>query len=428
MSVDDARTPLTSGMSPLAASPAAESFSWGTLIASMFYYRTVKIVEIRNWKLGVIHYFVMLSILAYVIGWAIIYQKGYQVQSPIIGDFNVKVKGNAWYNDSGTPQIWDSYDVVPYPAQPEALFITTNFHITANQTRSNNCEGSPLAFDEVCNATQVCPPYLNQTTNGLSTGVCDNTTSLCELIAWCPVEIDSPPSASNILNNIDTFTMFIKSTVDFTLFDLTQNNLYGTTAPVNGENLFTIEQLTQLSDFSVADMALDGGLLAVIQNWDCNLDYSIDDCKPDPLEVVRMDNPSKTYSVGYNFRYLVSYQSITPTGEQVYTRDLYKVYGLRIIFLISGQGGKFSLVPLLINVGSGLALLSIATIVSDLILCYILPMRTFYKEIKYEDHDESEVRKKKEKEEEEDYHGVSASSVGPDGDLDSEKRGSYQAV
>ena len=81
-------------------------------------------------------------------------------------------------------------------------------------------------------------------------------------------------------------------------------------------------------------------------------------------------------------------------------RDLYKVYGVRFLFLLNGQGGKFDIVPLLgllqkkikrkkviffiVNIGSGLALLAIATLISDVITLHILPERKFYNKVKYE--------------------------------------------
>lgn len=92
-------------------------------------------------------------------------------------------------------------------------------------------------------------------------------------------------------------------------------------------------------------------------------------------------------------------------------RDLYKVYGVRFIFLTSGIGRKFNIVPLFINIGklefviqiwfenplfqisgSGLALLSVATIISDTIALYLLPKRQFYRQVKYEEVEDGNVK------------------------------------
>lgn len=49
-------------------------------------------------------------------------------------------------------------------------------------------------------------------------------------------------------------------------------------------------------------------------------------------------------------------------------RILTKAFGLRFIINVVGKAGKFNLIPLLLTVGSGLGLLTIAAIVTD---CFI---------------------------------------------------------
>ena len=43
------------------------------------------------------------------------------------------------------------------------------------------------------------------------------------------------------------------------------------------------------------------------------------------------------------------------------TRTLFKAYGIKFILTLQGKAGKFSVVPLLLNIGSGLAILSIVS-------------------------------------------------------------------
>jgi len=42
-------------------------------------------------------------------------------------------------------------------------------------------------------------------------------------------------------------------------------------------------------------------------------------------------------------------------------RDLFKAYGIRFIIKVSGEAGKFAVVPLLLNIGSGVGLLAIVS-------------------------------------------------------------------
>lgn len=74
---------------------------------SILSYKTVKIVDIHDWRLGALHYAIILGIFCYVVVWVIILEKGYQAQGPLIGNANLKVKGNAMVGGS----VWDVYDV-----------------------------------------------------------------------------------------------------------------------------------------------------------------------------------------------------------------------------------------------------------------------------------------------------------------------------
>ena len=58
------------------------------------------------------------------------------------------------------------------------------------------------------------------------------------------------------------------------------------------------------------------------------------------------------------------------------SRDLYKVYGIRILVRVTGEAGKFSIVPLLLTIGSGIGLLAVVSKLF-MFLCY----HKFVKEI-----------------------------------------------
>jgi P2X purinoceptor 4 len=64
------------------------------------------------------------------------------------------------------------------------------------------------------------------------------------------------------------------------------------------------------------------------------------------------------------------------------TRQLIKAYGIRFIISVTGQAARFNLMPLLLTLGSGLGLLSLSSIVVDLILLNITEKKELYREIK----------------------------------------------
>ena len=63
--------------------------------------------------------------------------------------------------------------------------------------------------------------------------------------------------------------------------------------------------------------------------------------------------------------------------------------GLKSILLcchvvnVHGEAGKFSVIPTLLNLGAGLALLSITTVICDIIVLYCRKNRVYYKDKKF---------------------------------------------
>ena len=80
------------------------------------------------------------------------------------------------------------------------------------------------------------------------------------------------------------------------------------------------------------------------------------DCVPQ-FKFRRLDSADYKISKGYNFRYAKYFRE----NETEYRR-LIKAFGVKYILSVTGQAGKFNLVPLLTNIGSGMALLGIVSI------------------------------------------------------------------
>ena len=69
-----------------------------------------------------------------------------------------------------------------------------------------------------------------------------------------------------------------------------------------------------------------------------------------------IETHNSTTSLSSLYRYSNYYNE---NGTQ--TRDLIKATGIRFVIKVTGQAGKFSIVPLLLNLGSGLGLLAIVS-------------------------------------------------------------------
>merc|ERR1712083_568836 len=89
-----------------------------------------------------------------------------------------------------------------------------------------------------------------------------------------------------------------------------------------------------------------------------------------------LDSPQAKISPGSNFRHADYFNQNR--------RTLIKAYGLTFIVNVHGSAGKFSIVPTLLNLGAGLALLSVATIICDIVVLYCHSKRVFYKSAKFQ--------------------------------------------
>eukprot|EP00053_Salpingoeca_punica_P014659 m.133512 g.133512 ORF g.133512 m.133512 type:complete len:401 (+) comp16513_c0_seq1:195-1397(+) len=363
-------------------------------VLSIFEYDTVKTVHIRSKKVGLMFRLLQAAILLYVVLYSIVMQKGYQMVDIPSGSILTKVKGFGYTNQSGSISVWDPTDYV-IPAQEEdALFILTNYLLTPNQTRGEWLEDP--AFVTNCTSNKMCP-YLKSSRSGLLSGTCDLPSQGCTVLGWGPVELSARDSETQIVGNpsqlarenVLNFTIMVKNNIFFSKFGTKFINVGATVNlttchwdpnSANDCPIMYLRQVLALSgetDFtnngSQGNPLVVGGVFMVKLTYNCDLDKS-HTCLP-KYGFQRIDTSSQW---GYNFRF--GYYST----DSVTKRDLYKAYGTRLVFVVSGHAGKFSIVPLLISLGSGLGLLSVATIIADLAVTKCLKRRQFYYEKKYE--------------------------------------------
>ncbi|GAB6019846.1 hypothetical protein CHUAL_001386 [Chamberlinius hualienensis] len=345
-----------------------------TALSKFFEYNTPQVVHIRSKKIGLLSRLVQLCIISYVIGFVIIYKKGYQEFSEISSSVTTKLKGVAFpnytneiYNSHGVSypdvyrKVWDVADYVVVPMENNAFFVMTNAIITPNQQQSI-CPEDPQHPKAWCS-----PP--NNTCkagkavvygNGIMTGRCipaaDHSRHVCEIQGWCPVELNIMP-----LRNIpDRADLQYLETCQF-------SSLADPLCPI-----FRLGTIVREAGEDYEKIAIKGAVLNIIITWECNLDFDPDKyCKPS-YSFRRLDDPNAKISNGWNFSYY---------GDN--NRTLYKAFGIRFMIEVRGRGGKFNIVPLLLNVGSGLALLGLSTIICDIIILYICKKKRYYYEKKF---------------------------------------------
>ncbi|XP_066490884.1 P2X purinoceptor 5 [Tiliqua scincoides] len=372
--------------------------AWKALCLSLFDYKTEKYVIAKNKKVGILYRVVQLSIMAYIIGWVFVVKKGYQdVDTSIQSSVITKLKGVAFTNTSELGErLWDVADYVIPPQGESVFFVITNLIVTPNQ-RQSTCPESPSIPDALCYRNNDCPAgEAVAAGNGVKTGRClkvgSNMSGTCEILAWCPVEKKGKPKKP-LLAKAENFTVYIKNSIRFPKFKFSKTNVldteddaylktcrYGADQPYCP--IFLLGNLVRWAGSNFQEMALEGGVIGIQIEWNCDLDKAPSECNPH-YSFSRLDNKfaEKSISSGYNFRFAKYYKD----AADVDFRTLIKAYGIRFDVMVNGKAGKFNIIPTIINVGSGLALMGAGAFFCDLVLLYLIKKSNFYRGKKYEE-------------------------------------------
>ncbi|XP_072445417.1 P2X purinoceptor 1 isoform X2 [Chiloscyllium punctatum] len=358
-----------------------------------FEYDTPRMVTIRNKRIGLIFRLIQLGVLAYIIGWVFIYEKGYQSTDSTISSVSVKVKGIGFTNLSHVgPRILDAVDY-SFPSQgSDSFVIMTNYIVTPRQSMTYCTQ---LQSSEQCESDSDCMAgQFSRYGQGIMSGKCQNNSEgskTCEIFGWCPVEDDSVISNPPLLMAAENFTIFIKNAITFTAFGVSRRNIVESVTKATLKNCtyhkvhdplcpvfrlgYIVEELQE--NFSV--LAYKGGMIGILIDWNCDLDWSEKHCKPTySFHQLYGGMGKDQVSAGFNFRYAKYYKE-----NNVEMRDLYKVYGIRFDIMVHGKAGKFNIIPTMTTIGSGIGVFGVATLVCDLVLLHALPKRNYYKQKKF---------------------------------------------
>ncbi|KAG8222245.1 hypothetical protein J437_LFUL001443, partial [Ladona fulva] len=352
------------------------------------HYETPKIVVINSWKISLINRITQMCIISYIIGhnpplknltfylryfsYVLVYNKGYQhiyqvdnvavitkvkgvsVTNYSVDDFQVK-RNNDYYN-----RIWDSVEYVIPPSENGAFFIMTNAIITPNQTQSI-CDETPDIPAALCNDS--CPvgeTFRNG--NGITTGKCIISTQkpevkVCQVAAWCPVEINKLPLKNNkvLISGAENYTVLIKNSIQFASLrgKYGRNNILENSNSSYMQSCYYNEKTDPLCPvFQVGDMikaagenfsevASIGAVMAVTITWNCDLDKDfMKHCIP-KYSFRRLYEHSLIHP-GWNFRF-----SYTHEFER---RTVLKAYGIKFVIEVQGEAGQFQLLPTFQNI------------------------------------------------------------------------------
>ncbi|XP_020923332.1 P2X purinoceptor 5 isoform X3 [Sus scrofa] len=289
------------------------------LYQSLLDYKTEKYVIAKNKKVGLLYRLLQVSILTYLVVWVFLVKKCYQdtdtsLQSSII----TKVKGVTFTNTSELGErLWDVVDYVVPPQGENVFFVVTNLVVTPNQ-RQDTCAESERIPDALCHEDSDCPPGKPVVAgNGVRSGRCLRAGSAqkgtCEIFAWCPVETKSRP-VKPLLGEAEDFTVYIKNFIRFPKFNFSKTNVLDTrdktflkSCKFGPKNpycpIFRLGSVVSWTGSNFREMAVQGGVIGIQIEWDCDLDRPPSECNP-RYYFNRLDNrfSENSISSGYNFR------------------------------------------------------------------------------------------------------------------------------
>ncbi|XP_041719671.1 P2X purinoceptor 7 isoform X1 [Coregonus clupeaformis] len=360
-------------------------------------YETHKLVRIQSVRLGSLKWTfngVILMFICIMMLW----NKEYQEHDYVVSSVTAKVKGVALTSlpDVGAI-VWDVVDYSGPSQGKNSFFVVTNVIVTKEQ-RQGKCPEVP-PYGKVCQTDKDCAKgFWDQHSHGVQTGACvkfDVTRKTCEVSAWCPIETKKKPPKPALLASAENFTVLIKNNVRFPNFNFMRRNIlpemtesYLKRCQFNRHTdpscpIFRLGDIVQEARENFSEMAVEGGVIGIQIKWDCNLDGFLRNCLP-KYSFRRLDEKesNRTLYPGLNFRF-ARYQ----IEKGVEERTLFKAFGIRFDVMVFGKAGKFSIIQLIIFIGSTLSYYALTTVFIDWLIgtsCYSKEARQNYSEKKVE--------------------------------------------
>ncbi|XP_056275872.1 P2X purinoceptor 7 [Pseudoliparis swirei] len=336
-------------------------------------YETNKLVRIQSVRLGSLKWSLNAAILLFIC-LMLLWNRSYQQFDLVVSSVTTKVKGVARIHMPGVGDVvWDVVDYSGPSQEKNSFFVVTNVIVTKNQ-KQGKCPEVPMKGG-LCRSDADCEEGAwNQHSHGIKTGSClkfDVLKKTCEISAWCPVETRTSPPRPALLAAAENFTVLIKNNIRFPAFHFIRRNIlpemndgYLRSCQRDKDSLcpiFRLGDIVREAGEKFSDMAIEGGVIGILIEWDCNLDRLMQRCLP-RYSFRRLDEKesNRTLYPGLNFRF-AKYSSVNGVEQ----RTLYKAFGIRFDVLVFGQAGKFSFIQLVIYVGSTLSYYALTTLMLD---------------------------------------------------------------
>lgn len=318
-------------------------FDWDKICA----YKTLKIVRIKDRSMGLLYWFIVLTVILYITNVALILRGQHMEQEQGIGTVITRFHGKGFDGD----MVFDEADLRFPVIEPTGAFIMTRSIVQPGQK-----VGQCVDWDE----PKRCPCHEGE----------ECIDDFCSVNGWCPSmgdkNVDNPPEGAieHRISGLQYTILEIMSGITFPSLATDKFFVTGNSGLPDAVNKFrnvTIKDLLKEvgpEPLLLEDITEIGALIGVSFFWNCDVNA---ECEP-MMVVKRLDK-------GQGFVQKRVRHGRSSDGEV--TRDAVYMYGIRVLVDSSGIGKKFSLMLMIIQIGSGLALLRTAAMAADFFMLYL---------------------------------------------------------
>lgn len=309
---------------------------------NIFAYSTDKVVRIYDFKLGILYWSIVTIIILYMLIVVFNIEARQMVELPGYGTTIARFRGKALANG----KIYDEADLRFPVIEPTGAFIMTK-RIVVSQKRGR-CVDMDFPSPCPCRSGDRC------------------VDGFCETSGWCPslgeANAHAPPAGAKVerFEGLAAGLFQIMSSIYYPHFS---EELFIQGEAPGASNLYrniTVDTLVDQAEpkIKLADVFEKGALLTVSTQWTCNVRDEF--CDP-IVQVKSLDG-----GAGFSQKRAIHFKK---DGEE--TRDAIYMYGLRILIDSAGSGKRTSMTLIVIQIGSGIALLRTASMIADSVMLYM---------------------------------------------------------
>jgi len=310
-------------------------------------------------------------LLAFVILYCVVIDESYMATETGFGSAVLNLEGTASSEQPGegmARMMFDNLDLRIPEQEKDALFVATHVIGYKQQQRLDH-EGEQRKCADI--ATK-CPCEEGEyTPSGRATGDCLD--SKCEITGWC-VSAASEDNANlqerynALIENVDMMLVTFQVVIEFPIFGLTKK--VDLKRRKLGHNVWRIGDILQGVDEQYENIKEQGLIVVVNMHWCCG--SATGECDVE-WNLFRVDNKNTPNSG--NFLWVFNYsppQTVDFIGIEnvrvLESRHLQKIYGIKILFNVTGEIKQFSLTALALNIGSFMGILSLVPVMMDVLL------------------------------------------------------------